>query len=151
MIASSLSKTSHCYTGVSPIVCHPCNLILTINLISHEDTSLPFTCYWCGPTTLSKRHFPDDIFKWNFLIENAWISIEISLPFVPRGRINNFSALVQIMAWRRPGDKPLLAPMMVSLLTHICVTQPQWVKAAIYLSQCEPLLCLLQCGTVKTR
>ena len=33
------------------------------------------------------------------------------------------------MAWRRPGDKPLSEPMMVSVLTHICVTWPQWVKA----------------------
>ena len=32
------------------------------------------------------------------------------------------------MAWRRSGDKPLSEPMMVSLLTHICVTRPQWVK-----------------------
>ena len=32
------------------------------------------------------------------------------------------------MAWRRTGDKPLCEPMMVSLLTHICVTRPQWVK-----------------------
>ena len=37
-------------------------------------------------------------------------------------------ALVQIMAWHRPGDKPLSEPMMVSLLMHICVTRPQWVK-----------------------
>ena len=32
------------------------------------------------------------------------------------------------MAWRRPGDKPLSEVMMVSLLTHICVDRPQWVK-----------------------
>ena len=32
------------------------------------------------------------------------------------------------MAWRRPGDKPLSKPMMVSLLTHIWVARPQWVK-----------------------
>ena len=32
------------------------------------------------------------------------------------------------IAWRRPGDKPLSEPMMVSLLTHICATRPQWVK-----------------------
>ena len=32
------------------------------------------------------------------------------------------------MAWCRPGDKPLSEPMMVSLLTHICVTGPQWVN-----------------------
>ena len=29
------------------------------------------------------RHFPDAIFKWIFLNENIWISINISLKFVP--------------------------------------------------------------------
>ena len=74
------------------------------------------------------RHFADDIFKCIFLNENVWIPIEISLKFVPKGPINNIPALVWIMAWRRPGEKPLSEPMMVSLLTHICVTRPQWVK-----------------------
>ena len=32
------------------------------------------------------------------------------------------------MAWRRPGDKPLSEPMVVSLLTHISVARPQWDK-----------------------
>ena len=73
-------------------------------------------------------HFPDDIFKCIFLNEDAWISIKISLKFVPGGPNNNFSALVEIMAWRRPGDKPLSELMMVSLMTHICVTRPQWVN-----------------------
>ena len=54
----------------------------------------------------------------------------ISLKFVPKGPINNNPALVQIMAWRRSGDKPLSEPMMVSLLTHICVTRPQWVNSS---------------------
>ena len=74
------------------------------------------------------RHFPDDIFKCIFLNESIWNSIEISLKFVPKGPINNIPALVQIMAWRRPGDKPLSEPLLVCLLTHICVTRPQWVK-----------------------
>ena len=74
------------------------------------------------------RHFPDDIFRWIFLNENVWISIEISLKFVPRGPINYIPTLVQVMAWRRPGDKPLSEPMMVRLPTHICVTRPQWVN-----------------------
>ena len=73
-------------------------------------------------------HFPDDIFKWIFLNENAWISINISLKFVPRGPNNNIPTLGQVMAWRRPGDKPLSEPMMVRLPTHICVTRPQWVN-----------------------
>ena len=74
------------------------------------------------------RHFADDTFKRIFANENVRILIEISLKFVPEGPINNIPALVQIMAWRRPGDKPLSEPMMVCLLTHICVTRPQWVN-----------------------
>ena len=76
------------------------------------------------------RHFADDTFKCIFLNENVWIPIKISLKFVPQGPINNIPALVQIMAWRRPGDKPLSEPMMVRLPTHICVTRPQWVKTS---------------------
>ena len=74
------------------------------------------------------RHLADDMFKCIFLNENVWIPIEISLKFVPKGSINNNLALFQIMAWRRPGDKPLSETMTVSSLTHICVTRPQWVK-----------------------
>ena len=74
------------------------------------------------------RYFADDIFKCIFLNENVWISIKISLKFVPKGPINNIPALVQIMAWRRPGDKPLSEAMMVHLPTHIWVSRPQWVN-----------------------
>ena len=76
------------------------------------------------------RHFADDIFKRIFLNGNVWISINISLRFVPRGPINNIPALVQIMVWRRSGDKPLSETMVISWLTHICVTRPQWVNEA---------------------
>ena len=59
------------------------------------------------------RQFPDDILQWIFLKENVWLSIKISLKCVPMSLINSIPALVQIMAWRRPG-KPLSEPMMVS-------------------------------------
>ena len=75
------------------------------------------------------RHFADDTFKRIFLNANVIISFKVSLKFVPKGRINIIPALVRIMAWRRPGDKPLSEPMMVSLQTHICVTRPKWVKS----------------------
>ena len=74
------------------------------------------------------RYFPDDIFECIFMKENIWIPIKISLKFVPKSPINNIPALYQIMAWRRPGDKPLSEPMLVRLPTHICVTRPQWVN-----------------------
>ena len=74
------------------------------------------------------RHFAGDIFKCILLNENVWITIKISLKFVPKGLTNNIPAMVQIMAWHRSGDKPLYEPIMVSILTHICVSRPQWVN-----------------------
>ena len=47
------------------------------------------------------RPFTDDSFKNIFLKENVWISIRISLKFVPTGPINNIQSLVQIVARRR--------------------------------------------------
>ena len=80
----------------------------------------------------NRRHFTDDILKCIFLNEDVWIPSTISLKFVPKSLINNNPALVQIMAWRRSGDKPLSEPMMVRLPTHICVTRPQWVNDGFY-------------------
>ena len=86
------------------------------------------------------RHFADDIFKCLFLNENVSIPIKTSLKIVPKSPINNIPALVQIRAWRRPGDKPLSEPMMVSLLTHICVTRPQWVKYVVLICRWDPVM-----------
>ena len=80
------------------------------------------------------RRFADDTFKRIFLNENIRISIKISLKFVPKGLINNIPALVQIMAWRRAGDKPLSEPMMVCLPTHTCGTRSQWVNKNIVIT-----------------
>ena len=85
---------------------------------------------WHSLKTLRQNghHFADDVFKCIFWNENVWISLKISLKFVPKGPINNIPALVQIMAWCRPSDKPLSEAMTVRLLTHKCITRPQWVK-----------------------
>ena len=91
-----------------------------------------FTQYWAFNSLRPRqngRHFADDTFKCIFLNENVGILIKISLKFVPKVPINNIPALVQVMAWRRTGDKPLTEAMVVRLLTHICVTRPQWVKS----------------------
>ena len=93
--------------------------------------------YWCPifkSITLRLRenglHFTDDISKCIFFNEKFWISNYISLKYFPYGLLDNMAALVQIMAWRRRGDKPLSEPIMVSLPTYICVTRPQWVKSS---------------------
>ena len=64
-------------------------------------------------------------FSWIKLHE---FRLEFHLILSLRVQFGNIPALVQIMAWRWPGDKPLSEPMMVWLPMHICVTQPQWVN-----------------------
>ena len=99
--------------------CH-CDFLIVILVHPLVNTLRP--TYICG-------HFADDIFKSIFLNENVLISLKISLKFVPKVRINNILALVQIMARCQTGNKPLCEPVMVSLLMHICVTRPQWVNS----------------------
>ena len=65
-------------------------------------------------------HFPD-IFKCIFLNENVWIWNKISMKFISKDPMNSILALVQIMAWRWPGGKPLSEPVVVRLNP-----QPQW-------------------------
>ena len=121
-----LGEHGHGIAG-PPCTSHQYSTTLFLNKLCEKFTQ----CKWVNTlrSRQNGRRFPDDIFKCIFVNENIWISIKFSLKFVPKGPINNIPALVQIIAWCRPGDKPLSEPTLVSLLTHICVTRPQWVKA----------------------
>ena len=138
--------------------CHHGGLSMDQNHIS--VIKFPYcTTTSCHVNTLrprqNGRRFADDTFKRIFLNENVRILIKISLKFVPKGPINIYPALVQIMGWRRSDDKPLSEPMMVSLPTHICVTRPQSVKKRIrqqyrnlsYEIHCETVASLLANGS----
>ena len=58
----------------------------------------------------------DDNFRCIFCNENDRIPIQSSLKFVLRSSIDNKPALVQVMAWRRTGDKPLPEPMWIQFI-----------------------------------
>ena len=60
--------------------------------------------------------------KWS-LFRKRYIQM-----YFPESKCMNFPALVQIMAWHWQGNKPLFEPMMVRLLTHLCITWPQCVN-----------------------
>ena len=98
--------------------------------MSEENTSGNKTeiCFNSLRLRQDGRLFADDTFKRIFWNDNIRISTKNSLKFVLKGVINIIPALVLIMAWGRPGDKPLSEPMLVRSLTHICVTRPQWVN-----------------------
>ena len=101
------------------------SLVPTIAGNHKMQTNLATLIHWGRDkmTVFSQTTF-SNAFSLN---ENVWILINISLKFIPKVQIENIPALVQIMAWRQQGDKPLSEPMMVSLLTHMCINQPQWV------------------------
>ena len=68
-----------------------------------------------GTSTLvaqNSRQFTDDISKFIFVNGDVWIAIKISPRFFPNGPIDYKSTLVQLIAWRRSGDKPLSEPIM---------------------------------------
>ena len=62
-------------------------------------------------------------FSWMKLFNFKWSLMR----YVLYGLIDNMTTLVQIIAWRRTGDKPLSEAMLVCF-TDIYVTQPQWVN-----------------------
>ena len=65
-----------------------------------------------SPPRQNGHHLTDYIVRCIFLNEKFCILIKISLNFVPKGSIDNKSALVQAMGWRRTGDKQLPEPML---------------------------------------
>ena len=81
------------------------HLMFSVILLKHWGRDKMATI---SQTTLSNAFF--------FL--NIWISLNISLKFVPKFQINSSPALVQIVG----------CCLMVSLLTHICITQSQCVN-----------------------
>ena len=64
------------------------------------------------PLDKMNANLADDIFNCKFMNERSYISIWISLKFVPRGPIDNRLALVQVMAWHRTGEKPIPEPTL---------------------------------------
>ena len=58
----------------------------------------------------------NDTFRCIFSNEDDRIPIQISLKFVLRGPIDNKPALVEVMAWRLTGDKPLPDPMKIQYI-----------------------------------
>ena len=79
-----------------------------------------------SPPGQNGRHFADDIFKC--MNEKLRILIRVSLKFVPKGPINNKSALVQVMAWAEQATSHYLKKCLLSSLTHICGTRGRWDK-----------------------
>ena len=73
-------------------------------------------CSMCLPIAPGQndRHFSSAL--PSIISANFRVMIQISLELVPRGRIDDKSALVQVMAWRRTGDRPLAEPVLTQFI-----------------------------------
>ena len=80
------------------------------------------------------RHFAEDIFRCIIVNETFYISIQISLKFVPTGPIDNNQALFQIMAWCRIATHHYSNQCWPDTLTHICCIRGRWLNHVSYLS-----------------
>ena len=76
----------NCPRVVVYCISDPFSVILFINILYVVNTLRP---------RQNGRHFSDDILNC-FLNENIWILINVSLKFVPKGRINNIPAYIYI-------------------------------------------------------
>ena len=84
------------------------------------------------PPGQNGRPFADDNYRCISVNETFFISIKISLKFVPNDPFNKKRfGLYNGLAPTRPLSKP----MMVKLLTHISATRSQWVNGRIYFVQ----------------
>ena len=83
------------------------------------------------------------VFKCIFMNDKFCILIRIPLkfvPHVPKGPINNIPALVQIMAWRRSGNKSLPESMFQCMKRPVAHSlNSTWFWIELPENCCEPL------------
>ena len=91
--------------------------------ILYQTVAQAFNAYSIVNSSLpgqNGRHFTDVILKCIFMNEEFCVLIRISFKFVPKGSIENKSALVQVMACHVFSTKPLPEPM------HMKIVSAKW-------------------------
>ena len=88
-------------------------LCLCLPFKHNQSLGTKQTQFDSSPPGQNGRHFADDTFRCIFVNEKFHILIKISMKFVRKGPNDNNQALVQTIAWRLIGDKPLSEPMRI--------------------------------------
>ena len=110
-IDSTSDKLWHCFI--------PCLIFILqhtrMYLIPFPSPPIIYDRINSSPPGQNGRHFTDVILNAFSWMKSFLFLIQISLRFVPKDPINNNSALFQVTACRRTGDKPLPEPMLTQL------------------------------------
>ena len=132
LVETTVSLSKQQLMPTTTVLRHHLSLYMTspqLIIVAIHMSSILLLFNTLGPRQ-NGHDFTDDILKCIFLNKNVfWWSFDWIL-FL----INNILALVRLF-----GPKPVPEQMMVSLLTHICVTRPQCVKVAPLLRMTEQL------------
>ena len=107
-------------------------------LLRRSPNSKAIEIFNSSPPGQNGRHFRRRHFQMRFHEWKKCISIRISLKFVPRGSIDNMWTLVQVMAWRRIGDKPLPESMPIQF-TDAYMRHKGGNKLSLKSSNCDTL------------
>ena len=99
---------------------HMVRLRAYVNNLSYHRVAIGKWQFYTLRPRQSGRHFSNDIFKCIFFNEEYEFRLKC-----------HWNLFIGTMGRCRPGAKPLSEPFMVSLVTHICVTRPQWVKKRV--------------------
>ena len=113
-MAFCVSLKAHGHTFIMLLYFHDCTFMLTLNSSPPPDKM----------AAISQTIF-SDAFSWlkSFVF---WLNFT---EVFPKGPDDNNPVLVQIMAWRRIGDKPLSEPMLTRFTDpYICGTRGRWVN-----------------------
>ena len=118
------ASMAQCKTAVSPLLTYwrYCGLALSywyvhVFLSISRVVGVKLLTHWGREkmAAISQTIF-SNAFSWVELFD---FPLKFHWSLFPRFQLTISQHLVQIMAWRRPGDKPLSELMMVGLLTHI--------------------------------
>ena len=115
-----------------------CNYLSMLGLkfihISKRGSSELCCCNSWKPTTHVSNTLRPPFCIWHFQMHcHKWKYMNFNKNFTKvcfNVTNDNIPALVQLMVWHQPCEKPFSESTMVSLMMHICVTRPQWFKIA---------------------
>ena len=76
-------------------------------------------------------------FRRVWFVGNFHISYDISFQSASKVPNDNMSALAQMIAWHRTGDKPLAVPMMTLFTDAFMRHRPQWANDMLIAFACD--------------
>ena len=111
-------------------VCLALNVLIHRGCVVHIFVRKP--CHYCS--THWGRGNMAAVFQTTFSEAFSWMKIcnfRLRFHLFPMVQLTTFQHWIR-MTWCLSGDKPFSEPMMIILLTHICVARPQWVKTMVF-------------------